>query len=398
MTKKFLLGKAPFVRRVDEGGVSTKRMMTDFLIALAPIIIFAWVKNGLMPFIKLPGVEVITMLYPLLFILVGGLTSFLLETIYYYTFLKVRDFKTLISTVMNSFAIIPGVLLALVLPLNTPIVVLIFGCFLANIVFKMLFGGFGKNVFNPALIAYAFLVVTFSLTTSYMNPTEVLNVTTGATPLGNLGSMPVTYQNIVAPYGSLWNFFLGTIPGALGETSALLCIVAYVYLVVRKVINWRVPVIYVGTVYIITLIIGLINGYGMWYPTFNILSGGLFFGAVFMATEPVTTPRNPHGKVIFAVGCGVLTVLFRLIGMYPEGVATSILLMGLFTPVIDRFAATLRSSKFSYKVVLKYAAVALLFILIATYTIVKSVDKTSGEAKTVANYDIVQVEEVGGNK
>lgn len=384
MAKKFLLGKAPFVRRVDEGGVSTNRMMADFLIALMPIIVFSWIKNGLLPYIELnklssAGASVITLLYPLLFVLIGGLTSFLFEMVYFYAFLKVRSFKELVSKVMGSYAIIPGVLLALILPLKTPIVALIFGCFLANIVFKMLFGGFGKNVFNPALIAYAIVTVTFSITTSYMNPSETLNVVTGATPLTNFATSTISYANVVAPYGNLWDFFIGTIPGALGETSALLCIVAYVWLVIRKVINWRVPVIYIGTVYLITLVIAIVNGYGMWYPTFNILSGGLFFGAVFMATEPVTTPRNPQGKIIFAVGCGVLTVLFRLVGMYPEGVCTAILTMCLFTPVIDRFAATVRSTRFNYKSLLKYMAVAVLFLAIAAYTVVKATDKSTVE-------------------
>lgn len=382
MTKKFLLGKAPFVRHVDDGDVSTSRMMADLLIALVPIIIFSWIKNGILPYFELNevsknGASVITMIYPLLFVFIGGFTSFLLETIYFYTFLKIRTFKELMKSVLNSFAIIPGVLLALILPLKTPIVALIFGCFLANIVFKMLFGGFGKNVFNPALIAYAILTVSFSLTSSYFNPSETLNVVTGVTPLTNFAGTTINYANVVAPYGNLWDFFIGTIPGSLGETSALLCIVAYIWLVVRKVINWRVPVIYIGTVYVITLIIALVNGYGMWYPMFNILSGGLFFGAVFMATEPVTTPRNPHGKVIFAVGCGVLTVLFRIIGMYPEGVCTAILTMCLFTPVIDRFAATIRSSRINYKSILKYSAVAILFIAIAIYTIIKAKDSTS---------------------
>lgn len=379
MAKKFLLGKAPFVRRVDDGGVSTSRMMSDFLIALMPIIIFSWVKNGLLPYFELNevsknGGSIIMMIYPLLFVLICGFTSFLLEAIYFYAFLKVRTFKELISSVFNSFAIIPGVLLALILPLKTPIVALIFGCFLANIIFKMLFGGFGKNVFNPALIAYAILTVSFSLTSSYLNPSETLNVITGVTPLTNFASSTISYANVVAQYGNLWDFFIGTIPGALGETSALLCIVAYIWLVVRKVINWRVPVFYIGTVYVITLIIAIVNGYGMWYPMFNILSGGLFFGAVFMATEPVTTPRNPHAKVIFAIGCGVLTVLFRLIGMYPEGVCTAILTMCLFTPVIDRLASTIRSSRLNFKGILKYSLVVLIFIAITLYTILKSKD------------------------
>ena len=186
--KKFLLGKTPVIRSVDSKGVSTNRMMIDLLIALTPIIIFAWVKNGLLPFINLPGLSVLSMLYPLLFVIAGALASFVLEALYFYTFLKVRDPKTLIKTVWESYAIIPGIMLALSLPLNTNILYLIFGCFLANIVFKMLFGGFGKNVFNPALIAYIILVVTFPITNGNLNPTESLEIVSGATPLGNLAS------------------------------------------------------------------------------------------------------------------------------------------------------------------------------------------------------------------
>ena len=181
--KKFLLGKTPVVRSVDAKGVSTNRMMTDLFNALTPIIIFAWVKNGLLPFITIPGVSVLSMLYPLLFVICGALTSCVLEGLYFYSFLKVRDFKSLVQSVKDSYAIIPGVLLALSLPLNTNILYLVFGCFLANIVFKMLFGGLGKNVFNPALIAYIILTVTFPITNASLNPAESLNIISGATPL-----------------------------------------------------------------------------------------------------------------------------------------------------------------------------------------------------------------------
>ena len=224
--KKFLLGKTPIVRSVDNGGVSTNRMMIDLIIALTPIIIFAWVKNGLLPFINLPGVSVLSMLYPLLFVIAGALTSFVLEALYFYCFLNVRDFKKLVKTVWDSYAIIPGIMLALSLPLNTNVLYLVFGCFLANIVFKMLFGGLGKNVFNPALIAYIILVVTFPLTSGNLNPTESLEIVSGATPLGNLTSNfaagTISYETVVAPYGSLLDFFIGTVPGCLGGTSILL--------------------------------------------------------------------------------------------------------------------------------------------------------------------------------
>lgn len=377
---KPVLGKGPFLRTVDEGKNSTNKMMLNVLIALTPIIIFAWVKNGLLPFIKYDNVSVITMLWPLLFVIVGGLTSVVLEALYFYFFKGIKNFKDVMIATKDSFAVIPGVLLALVLPIYTPMWILMLGCLVANILFKMLFGGFGHNIFNPALIGYAFIMATFagSLGGAYNSPFDLYNTTASVTPLANYAKdISASYDVIVGSYGSLWDFFLGTIPGSLGETSSLLCVVAFIYLVATKTINWYVPTIYVGTVFGITWIIGAVNGQsGIWYPLFNILSGGLLFGAVFMATEPVTAPRTPNGKVIFALFLGVFTVLFRIVGSMPEGVATSILFMCLFSGIIDRFCAKIRATandkKYFTKNIIKYACVGLLIAGIAAYAIFKT--------------------------
>lgn len=406
MARKFLLGNAPFLRSTDEKIISTKRMMRDVIIALTPIIIFAWVKNGLLPYLKVEGFSFLNMLWPLIFVLVGGLTSMVLEATYFALFKGSKTFKEVLKEVNQSYALIPGLLLALCLPIYTPLWVLMIGCLFANIVFKMLFGGFGYNIFNPALVAYAVVILAFSsvipsspTTGTNLNPYEDLYLETSATPLteytkkdanGNLVNIGADYDKVVKPYGNLGNFFIGTIPGALGETSALLCLVAFIYLLIRKTINWRVPVIYVGTVFLITLIIGLINKQGLWYPTFNILSGGLLFGAVFMATEPVTTPRSPNGKVIFAFGLGVLTVLFRLVGAMSEGVGTSILFMCLFTPLIDSFASKLRINRNAKQVVIKYAVIALLFVAIAGYTIYKCSPAANKTTSTLAILEVFE--------
>ena len=264
------------------------------------------------------------------------------------------------------------------MPVTTPIWMIVLGCFIANIIFKMLFGGFGHNIFNPALIAYAFLMLSFAgtINTEYFEFTELTNIAT-STPLDVMHSeiangAILTKELLVEQYGSLMSLFIGTIPGALGETSVLLCLVAFVYLVVRKVIDWYVPTIYIGTVFILTMLIGFINGYGLWFPLYNILSGGLFFGAVFMATEPVTTPRNPLGKVIYALGIGVLTTLFRFVGAYPEGVATSILFMCLFTSLIDRFTSIFRANKVKPKNGLILASILLVFCGISAYCLYKT--------------------------
>ena len=384
MARKFNLGKAPYLRVVDQKINSTSRMMLDVLIALIPIIIFGWIQNGIMPFIK-NDISLWLLVKPLANVLVAAFASIAFEGLYFRLFKKVKGFKNVLKETWTSFAVLPGVFLALVLPVSAPLWMIVLGCFVANIIFKMLFGGFGHNIFNPALIAYAFLALAFagSLNTGYSEFLDLTNVS-GSTPLTNLSSVIANTsviankELVVGTYGSLWSFFFGTVPGSLGETSAFLCIVAFIYLSVRKTINWYVPTIYVGTVFVLTFFIGLACGYkGLWFPVFNVLSGGLLFGAVFMATEPVTTPRNPLGKVIYALGLGVLTVLFRLVGSMPEGVATSILFMCLFTPLLDRFTAKFRANKPNWKSILTLVIVFVVIAGIGIYGIfkVKNLDK-----------------------
>lgn len=387
--KKFLLEKGPFVRSVDEGKISTTRMMNDVVIALIPIVLFGFIINGLLPFVKGVDNNFYHMIEPLFNVLIACFASFAFEGLYFWLFGGVKGFKNVVKKAYYNYAIIPGLILCLALPAHVPFYVIIYGCFMANIVFKMLFGGLGHNVFNPALIGYAICVASFGsvIIAAQSAQVEVMkglfDITASQTPLDHLSnvvsslkSFNVSYENVVKVYGSLLDLFVGFKPGGLGEVSGLLCVVGFIYLVVRKVINWRVPVIYVGTVFIITWIIAMVNHVegpclGIWFPTYNILTGGLLFGAVFMATEPVTTPKSPNGKVLFAILLGVCTVLFRLVGSLPEGVGTSILLLCLFTPVIDMFAASNRGPVITSKMVLRYVAFFALVILLVIYTIFK---------------------------
>jgi Na+-translocating ferredoxin:NAD+ oxidoreductase subunit D len=211
------------------------------------------------------------------------------------------------------------------------------------------------------------------------NQSELLiDAYAGATPLGLLARILKVstmcdydlYRH--TPYGSLWNFFLGTVPGALGETSALALLIAYVWLSVRKVIKWYSPLIFIGTVFVVSWGLGIASGEaGLWFPTYSILSGGLFFGAVLMATEPVTTPKNPFGKVLFMLFLGVLTVLFRFIGNFPEGVGTSIIVMNIFTLPIDKFAAVIRAEGYRKAAFWKTVAIVAFILAIAVYAILK---------------------------
>src|SRR5574344_1240004 len=367
---------------------NTSKMMFRVVIALIPIIIFSFYKNGVLPYLN-GCVSLYGMLKPLIFIAVSTLSTFLFETIYQLIFNKNKQLNNIIN---NSYAYMPGLFLGLILPINTPISILIIGAFFASIIGKMLFGGFGKNIFNPALIGRLFIISTYALVITenggYLNSYEVDTIS-GATPLSasSLITGIGTYKQLVEPYGSLWDFFLGTIPGAVGETSSLFCIVAFIYLTVTKTIKWRIPTMYILTVFLMTLGIGLYNGVGIWYPLFQILSGGLMFGAVFMATDPVTSPTTISGQYLYGLLLGLLTVILRYLTPYPEGVLTSILTMNMLVFIIDSLGVKI---KFNKKIMLIPSIIILILIGVMTFTIGES--KNVKEVKGDPNFEIIDKE------
>ncbi|NLM32012.1 MAG: RnfABCDGE type electron transport complex subunit D, partial [Acholeplasmataceae bacterium] len=280
------------------------------------------------------------------------------------------------------------------LPFKTPLWVLILGAFFATFFGKLVFGGFGNNIFNPALVGYIFVTTAFTsqILGNYLNPSET--IITGATPMATLGSDFAGGVPAILNQYPLWKIFVGLVPGALAETSALLCLLALAYLLIRKVINWRIPVIYLATVFVLTYIIGAFNGYAtdLTYPLVYLFSGALMFGAVFMATEPVTSPRSPNGKIVYALFLGVLTVLFRYRSNMPEGVATSILIMNVFAVIIDRLAARLRVEPNKRKVVIQYAVIGLLALGIGAYGVSAAAPKKSVEAEIVYKTKVQDLE------
>ncbi|MCT4543881.1 MAG: RnfABCDGE type electron transport complex subunit D [Vallitalea sp.] len=231
-------------------------------------------------------------------------------------------------TVSDYSAVITGILLALNLPHTVPYWLPVLGSLVAIIIVKQLFGGLGQNFMNPALGARAFLLISFTgLMTNW--GVDVDGITT-ATPLG------ILKEGAAGTLPSLTDTFLGYIGGCIGETSAIALLIGGVYLLVRKIINWRIPVIYIGTVFILSLLIGD-NAFDINYATYQILSGGLMIGAIFMATDYSSSPMTKKGQVIMGLGCGILTAVIRLYGNYPEGVSFAIIIMNLFVPLIDRF-------------------------------------------------------------
>ncbi len=319
---------------------TTSKIMTRLLIALAPIVCFALFKNSFMAYFY-SEISVFKALHPIFIILVAIISSYASEILYFRLALK-HTLRKSLSLTRDSFTIIPGLFLALIIPINTPLWIVAIGAFCANIIGKMLFGGFGQNIFNPALIGY--LIIYASYGALMGNTLSGLDTVATATPLANLASLNYygTYETVVGTYGSLLNFLCGSIPGTLGEVSKLLIIIAFIYLTVTKTIKWRIPTFYIATVFIITLVIGLNSDMGIWYPVFHILSGGLLFGAVFMATDPVTSPITNIGQVFYGIALGILTVSLRFFTSYPEGCATSILCMNILVPVFDKIGVYLK--------------------------------------------------------
>jgi len=270
-------------------------------------------------------------------------------------------------TIFDGSVMITSLLFAYNMPAAAPWYVVVFGNMFAVAIVKWAFGGLGYNFMNPALGGRLFVVVAWSgVMVGRWSPTirsfmdkgmdfwqasrmivspEMLS---SASPLTTLkyGGMQALQQQGLLDY---WNMFLGNIPGSIGETSALAILIGVVYLLVRRVITWEVPVLYVGTVALLSWIFGgLPHGTG-WFtgdPLVHILSGGLMLGACFMANDSVTSPLSFSGNVFYAVMLGILTTLIRLWGGYPEGVALSIALMNIFVPLIDRY---FRPSIYGYR-------------------------------------------------
>ena len=256
--------------------------------------------------------------------------------------------KYLLKTEINitdGSALITGILLAFNLPSNLPIWMIIIGAFIAIGVAKLSFGGLGYNIFNPALVGRVFLLVCFpiqmtSWPTAVDNKLSLVDAVTGETTLGIIkeGLMyGETMSSISEKIPSAMELFLGITSGSAGEMSGLALLLGGVFLIARKVITWHIPVTILVTMAVMTGMLWLVNPELYASPLIHILSGGAILGAFYMATDLVTSPITKKGMVIFAIGIGVITVVIRLFGAYPEGVSFAILIMNAFVPLIDKY-------------------------------------------------------------
>ncbi len=300
MDKMLQMSSSPHIH----SGRSTTSIMRDVLIALAPATVAGCVIFGLRS---------------LLVIAVCVLSSVLLEA--GFNLIVKKD-----QTVKDLSAAVTGLLLALNLPANIPIWQCVVGSAFAILLVKCLFGGIGRNLVNPAITARVFMVVAFGSMANQAYPT-VVDVASSATPLEAVAADKTP---------SIMDTFLGLTGGAIGETCALALLIGFVYLLARRIITWHIPVTFVGSVFVLSL---FFEGFDVVSATVLILSGGLLLGAIFMATDYVTSPATAWGKVIFGVGAGIITVLIRYFGVYPEGVSFAILFMNILCPYIEKWTA-----------------------------------------------------------
>ena len=294
----------------------------------------------------------------LLMIIASVVAAYLCEAGYFYL-LKEKDIK---KAVNNSFPYVTAILFALILPIGTPYYVVVFGSIFSILIGKLLFGGFGQNIFNPALIGRVFVMMSYGDKLTAVLPGKAVDGVASATPttIMSMGSW-MGDSNI-----SLANLYLGFYKGSIGETFAVVIIIAGVFLAIKKVLDWRLPVFYIGTAFVIAFIAGMTHGLSpLHFALVHIGIGGLVFGGIFMLTDPVTSPVDPFGKILFAVGAAFFTMLLRFRSNMPEGVLYSILIMNMLTPMIDKYTVKPTNKDESRKLIIVIAAILVCSLLIA---------------------------------
>ncbi len=321
MDKMLIVSANPHIR--DKSSVA--KIMHTVNLTLLPAVFAAWWFFGLKAIVL---------------ILVAVVSCVITEA-------AIQKFRNKPVTVYDGSAILTGILLGLNVPANLPWWILALGSFFAIAIAKQAFGGLGFNIFNPALIGRAFMVASWpvqmtsnaywTVPGSHSSETGIqsMDAVSSATPLNLVktalkdGSTKETVEILAEKGVGYWDLFVGNVSGCIGETSFLALLIGVIILIILGYVNWRVPFFYVGTVFILTWIMG-------YDPLFHILAGGLALGAFYMATDMVTSPISDKGNIIFAVGLGLFTVAIRIWGGYPEGVSYSILLMNCAVPLINK--------------------------------------------------------------
>ncbi len=317
MSKLLTVSPSPHVHSAD----STQKIMLRVVYALVPALLWSVFVFGI-DALRVTAIAVVACLA--------------FEYLIQKYLLKVKP------SVTDGSALVTGILLAFNVPSNLPWWIIMIGAFAAIAFAKMPFGGLGSNIFNPALVGRVFLLISFpvQMTSWPVTNQSGVDAVTGATPLGIIkealnNGVPVSEIASKLPVPS--DLFLGNMGGSLGEISALLLILGGIYLLITKVITWHIPVSVIGSAVLLAGIFWLVNPELYINPVYHLLSGGLMLGAIYMATDMVSSPMTPKGQIIFGIGIGVLTILIRLFGAYPEGISFAILIMNAMVPLLNRY-------------------------------------------------------------
>ena len=317
MANKLIVSLSPHVH----GGDSVQKNMYGVLIALIPALLVSFYMFGV-------GAVIVTFTSVAACVFFEwAITKFIL--------------KREQITILDGSAAVTGILLAFNLPSNIPLWIIIIGALVAIGVAKMTFGGLGCNPFNPALAGRIFLLVSFPVQmTSWPNIGQLSSYTdaeTGATPLALMKQAVHGDIEALGQLPDIFDLFLGNNPGCIGEISALALLLGLVYMLWRKIISWHIPVSILVTVFVLTGLMYWVNPVAYASPFVHLFTGGLMLGAIFMATDYVTSPMTHKGMIIYGIAIGFLTVVIRVFGSYPEGMSFAIFIMNAFTPLINTF-------------------------------------------------------------
>lgn len=319
---KFTYKPSPNYRNTQ----STGGIMFDLTMCLCAVVLFSAVYYGI-AYGFAYGLRVILMTLVSLIAAIGT------EAVYFK--LRGREVK---KEILHSYGWVTALILTLITRLDVSYYALFVGTVVAIIIGKLVFGGFGQNIFNPAAFGEALIMNSFAASKSAQVTADVFS---GATPMAAMNSnnwllSSSAMGNFIKGFGGWGGLLIGSYPSVIGGSCALLILLCGAYLLWRKDIDWHLSVTYLITVFCISLVVGLIKGAGINYAIFNVISGGVLFGTVFMMTDPVTTPITIPGRMVFAVGCAALTLILRWRSNLPDGVLFSILLMNMLTPAIDK--------------------------------------------------------------
>ena len=340
------------------------KMMDVVLYAL--LFVFAWATINQYRYF---GFDIA--IHAVLKLIVACLAGWLTHVVFYAVsdYLEKKEFSSFWQRltanhkkISRNVPLITAVIIALRFRSHTPLLLVVLAVVLAELIGKLIWGGFGKNRVNP--VAVGFLLTDLMFEQFNTMPTLIDGVTS-ATPLSQIATNgwyfgASQYTNFQATFGNLWDLLIGNVASPSAEMARLAILIAFAFMLYHKALDWVIPVVYVGTILAITFVVGLYHGFHLTYPLYHVLTGGIIFGAVFMATDPVTIPKNKPGKMIFAIVLGILTLAIRFGSTrFPEGMMLALVVMNLLSPWLNEKAAPL--AKKTGKV--RFASFSVIFII-----------------------------------